>query len=362
MDFKIIAKAHECSDDYNTFTAIIMEPDTVDLHGDITSEEEIRKACHKFMKKRELNTGIQHIKVTDKLAIVQCYVTDEPRKIGNKEIKKGSWIGVFEPLNDQLKKEIKEERFNGVSIKGVAATEDIESNIQKEANQNIDNNIQKSIENPYKDKPKRRLSNIDVDEISVVDQPANNIKIVSFQKNKGADVKIKFEDIKKAFEEDNELLEQVKKELGEIKKEPKTTEDIYKSLTPDLAEIFKAQQNRLVELEKAANEEVRKSFVNKVTEIKKYANADDNLADALITVSKAYPEQYKLIEKSLYSAIDTIQKSENFAPVGADNPEDLSTNSTEEKVDSITKQLMKADPKLTKEQAISKVYKEQLYK
>ena len=349
--FSIISKAYDCSEDFNTFTAIIMEPENVDLHGDITSEEEIKKACHNFMKKRGLNTGVQHIKISDQLAIVQCFVTDEPKKLGDREIKKGSWLGVFEPLNENLKKQIRDGEFKGVSIAGIAATK------------NIENHIQKSIENPYKDSPKRRLSNIDVDEISIVDQPANNQYIVSFQKNLGAGVKINIEDIKKAVEENKELLEQIKKEYAEKPKEPeapKTIDDIYKSLSPELATIFKAQQDKVIELEKAQNEVIKKQFVNKVTEIKKYAKVDDGLSDALMAISKSNPEHYKLIDKALNTTIDTIKKGDFFNPVGADNPEDNTTNTHESKVENIAKRLIKENPNLTKEQAIAKIYKENI--
>jgi len=27
---------------------VVMQPDVVDLHGDVTSEEEVRKACHNY--------------------------------------------------------------------------------------------------------------------------------------------------------------------------------------------------------------------------------------------------------------------------------------------------------------------------
>ncbi len=350
MKFNLITKALDKPNDFSIITMLIMEPET-DLHGDIATEEEITKASHNYMIKKALNNKLQHAVPTTDFALVETFILEEPKKYGDVEVKKGSWLGKFKIFTDEIKKAISNGIFKGASIGGKAKVTDV---------------INKALDNPHKDKPLRYLSDIEIEEISLVDYPANNKVILNIQKNldgENTKVPIKIEDIKKAVEEDKELLEQIKKEYSEKPKgpeAPKTVEDIYKSLSPELAIIFKAQQDKVIELEKAQNEVIKKQFDNKVTEIKKYAKVDDELADALMTISKSNPDHYKLIEKALNTTIDTIKKSEFFNPVGADNPEDKTTNTHETKVENIAKRLIKENPKLTKEQAIAKIYKENI--
>jgi hypothetical protein len=338
-----ISKEYIASNDFKTITALIMEPDTVDLHGDITSEQEIKKACHNYMKKRELSTGVQHIKLDNNIAVVQSYCAPESLKLGEKEIKKGSWIGVFEVLNSNIKEAIKNGIFNGVSIRGLTEYEEI--------NNSSDNSSDNSA--------KRRLFNIDVDEISIVDYPANNVKILSINKSRGENMEITFDLIKEALKKDKDLYEKLKNEFVE-KEKPKSEDDIIKSLSPDLAEIFKSQQAKVIELEKAQNATIRKEFESKVAYIKKFTKTEDNLTDAFIAISKSHPEHYKSIEKTLNDAIDTIKKSDYLKATGSDNPEDKLTNTPESKVELIAKSLIKKDPSLTLERAIAKVYKENI--
>ncbi len=345
MKFNLITKSLDKADDLNIITMLIMEPES-DLHGDIATEEEIKKASYNYMIKKELNNKIQHSLPTNDISLVETFILDEPKKYGDVEVKKGSWIGKFKLLTDTIKSAVAQGIFKGASIGGTAK---------------ITEAINKSKENPYIGKPLRYLSDIEINEISLVDYPANNKTILAIQKNLGENVKINIEDIRKAVEENKELLEQIRKEYGEKIKEPeppKTVDDIYKSLTPEIAAIFKAQQDKVIELEKAQNEAIKKQFDSKVTEIKKFAKVEDSLADALMAVSKANPEHYKTIEKALNTTIDVIKKGEFFTPVGADNPEDKTTNTPQSKTDVIAKSLMDKDPKLTKEQALAKAIKE----
>nr|BFD33720.1 hypothetical protein GTC16762_33390 [Pigmentibacter ruber] len=345
--FEIISKAYKANKDYKTITGLILQPDVPDLHGDILTKEEVKKACHNYMKKKQLQTGTQHV-ISNDIALVECYVSENDIQFGDQIIKEGSWIGKFEPLNDKIKEEIEQEKFKGFSVKGTAVTE----LLQQE-------NIQKSKDNPYINNPKRKLSDVDVYEISIVDYPANNVQIIGFSKNLGgenAKMAITIEDIKKEVEGNKTLLEEIKKEFGE--KKPLTKDEIIKSASPELALLIKQNEDMIAQYEKEKSEVIKKQFDTKVTEIKKFAKVEDSLADALMAVSKANPEHYKIIEKALNTTIDVIKKGEFFTPVGADNPEDKTTNTPQSKTDVIAKSLMDKDPKLTKEQALAKAIKE----
>ncbi|WP_397599132.1 XkdF-like putative serine protease domain-containing protein [Silvanigrella sp.] len=345
--FEIISKSYKFNKDYKTITGLILQPDLPDLHGDILSKEEVKKACYNYMKKKQLQTGKQHV-ISDDIALVECYISKSDINIGDQVIKEGSWFGEFEPLNDKIKEEIEQEKFKGFSVKGTALTE----LLQQE-------NIQKSKENPYINNPKRRLSDVDVFEISIVDQPANNVQIIEFNKSLDGENKkmtIKIEDIKKEVATNLTLLEEIKKEFGEKKEQ--TKEDIIKSASPELAFIIKQNEDMLAKYEKEKTETIRKEFQTKVSDLKKYTPAEDNLIDALMAVSKNNPEQFKIIEQTLNSAVDTIKKSANFVPFGEDNPEDKTTNTPQSKTEIIAKSYMDKDSNLTKEKAVAKAIKQ----
>lgn len=331
--FKKILKSNQT--DFSSFTAVIMEPD-VDLHGDIANEDSIKKSAHAYLKNQEMKSKLQHQTETEDIALVESYILEEEKTFNEITVKKGAWIGKFQVNSEELKEKIKNGDYLGVSIGAKALVED----------------INKSLENPYKDNPKRKLSEININEISLVDYPANNKTILSLNKS-ATTTQI---DLQKGVPMANE------NESASISKNiPQIEEDILKSLDPKVLEILKSKDERLAVLEKAHEEVIRKEFSLKVAEIKKYAKVDECLTDALMTISKSNPNEYKIIEKTLFDSIDTIKKSELTKSIGGDNPNDISIQSSEQSIESIAKSLMGQNKSLTKEQAMAKVYTDKLY-
>lgn len=345
LSIKTILKSNQS--DFSSFTAVIMEPD-VDLHGDIASVDAIKKAAHDYLKNQEMKSKLQHQKDTEDIALVESYILEDDKTFNEISVKKGAWIGKFQVNNAELKEKIKQGDYLGVSIGAKAVVED----------------INKSLANPYKDNPKRKLSEININEISLVDYPANNKTILSLNKsaeNKQEGDIMTLEEIMKHLKNSSELMKEVKKELMDKVEHPQTEEDIKKSLDPKVLEILKAKEDRLAVLEKAHEENIRKEFLVKVEEIKKYAKAEDNLTEALITISKSHPKEYACIEKTLFDSIDTIKKIDLTKSTGGDNPNDILIQSSEQSVEEIAKSLMNKDRSLTKEQAVAKVYTDKLY-
>lgn len=106
-------------------TFIVMVPDEVDLHGDITSEDEVRKACFNFNSFcRQPN--LFHLTKTKSFEFAESYVAPVDFKLGDKEVKKGTWLATIQVHDDTLWELIKSGEVNGLSIGALASVETIE--------------------------------------------------------------------------------------------------------------------------------------------------------------------------------------------------------------------------------------------
>lgn len=106
-------------------TFIVMIPDEVDLHGDITSEDEVRKACHNFNKFCG-NANLFHVAQTEKFEFAESYIAPTDFVLGDKFVKKGTWLTTLQILDDTLWELVKSGEVNGVSIGAIASVTNIE--------------------------------------------------------------------------------------------------------------------------------------------------------------------------------------------------------------------------------------------
>lgn len=106
-------------------TFIVMVPDDIDEHGDITSEEEVRKACHNF-NKYSMKANLFHLVETDTFEFCESYCCPTDFVLGDKFVKKGTWLATVQTLDDNLWELIKTGEINGLSIGALASVESIE--------------------------------------------------------------------------------------------------------------------------------------------------------------------------------------------------------------------------------------------
>lgn len=106
-------------------TFIVMVPDEVDLHGDITSEEEVRKACHNFNRFCG-QANLFHITKTSTFEFAESYIVPTDIVLGDKFVKKGTWLAVVQALDDELWELIKSGEINGLSIGALGYKTDVE--------------------------------------------------------------------------------------------------------------------------------------------------------------------------------------------------------------------------------------------
>lgn len=113
------------NDDLQQATFVVMVPDEVDLHGDITSEFEVAKACHSFNKHSRV-ANLFHLVETDTFSIIESYIAPTEFVLGDKIVKKGTWLCTIQCHDDYLWSLIKAGKICSVSIGAMAKIENIE--------------------------------------------------------------------------------------------------------------------------------------------------------------------------------------------------------------------------------------------
>lgn len=120
----IFAKAGEENEPFGFVLSPILEPEVVDLQGDIVSIEEIEKAAHGYMEDSQQG-GFMHTEPLDQtdVVLVESYLARSDTEIAGVSVRKGTWIGGWRVYNKTLRKMIREGHITGVSIGGASEME-----------------------------------------------------------------------------------------------------------------------------------------------------------------------------------------------------------------------------------------------
>jgi len=118
-DITQVQIAKSVNEELKQATFIVMVPDEVDLHGDITSEDEIRKACHNYNTFcREAN--LFHLTKTATFAVVESYLSPVDFVLNEHFVKKGTWLATLQVHDDALWQLIQAGDICSVSISAMA--------------------------------------------------------------------------------------------------------------------------------------------------------------------------------------------------------------------------------------------------
>lgn len=99
---------------------VVLEPETVDAQEDIYSAEEVRKVAHRFLEEFR-GLGLMHqVPVNGQVKIVESYLALDDMRIGEEDVKKGTWLLGVHVLSDALWAKVKAGDFTGFSIGGSA--------------------------------------------------------------------------------------------------------------------------------------------------------------------------------------------------------------------------------------------------
>lgn len=107
-------------------TFLVLAPEEVDLHGDIYSPDEVRKACHNF-NQYSMTANLLHLVETDSFSIVESYISQTEMVLGERLIKSGSWLIVTQMHTDEIWEEVKKGNLTGVSVGCIADVEYLEN-------------------------------------------------------------------------------------------------------------------------------------------------------------------------------------------------------------------------------------------
>lgn len=121
-DSDIIMKA--LNEEERLVLGVVLEPEVYDLHEDIYSAEEVRKACINF-NTNCMQANLGHEVNVDSVNITKSFILEVDAMIGDQPVKAGSWLMEMHAPSDAIWKEIKEEGFTGYSIGGSGRVEDV---------------------------------------------------------------------------------------------------------------------------------------------------------------------------------------------------------------------------------------------
>jgi hypothetical protein len=114
-----IAKADGAPDEQYVL-GIVLEPDVVDSQSDTYNSEEVRRASEKFMEMHR-NMGLMHkMHVNDKVQILENYLAPVDMQIGDKVVKKGTWMMGVRVKCPELWQLVKDGALTGYSIGGTS--------------------------------------------------------------------------------------------------------------------------------------------------------------------------------------------------------------------------------------------------
>ena len=105
-------------------TGIVLEPERVDLQGDIYDADTIEESAHNFLKDvRQM--GVMHKQFGKDLHVVESYIAPVDFELEGKDVKKGTWLLSAKVVDDKILDAIKNNEIMGFSIGAVAQYENL---------------------------------------------------------------------------------------------------------------------------------------------------------------------------------------------------------------------------------------------
>lgn len=167
---------------------IVMKPEVPDCEGDVTSVEEIERACFEFMKEFQ-TIGFMHKKdVSDRVKLIQNVVapTDFDFPLpdgGTKKIAMGTWYQELFSDDEEIVSRVRKKQLNGLSIGGFARREPVTETVKikmlsgllsEAQKREIEDAVNKrSVSKAEGDPALNRFLDLRVEEVSLVDAAAN---------------------------------------------------------------------------------------------------------------------------------------------------------------------------------------------
>ena len=173
---------------------VVLEPETYDAQGHIISVDEVKKSAHKFMEEHGTwggNWKVEHSANANwDVVLLETYLAPADIVMEGSDgeehtIKKGSWVMSHRVESRDLWDQIKSGDLTGYSIGGRATHHDVQKSIAKSSagveKMDLDEDDDKGDDDP------QRLTDLDVDEVSLVGRGANQKRYILIKNERGLD-------------------------------------------------------------------------------------------------------------------------------------------------------------------------------
>jgi hypothetical protein len=121
----VLAITKAVDEELKQVTYVAMLPDHTDLHGDYTSEQEVRKAKESFNKSM-MRANLFHMTMTETFSIIESYLAPCDMILNSQFVKKSTWLVTLQVHDDNVWQMIKEDEITGISIGALASVENAE--------------------------------------------------------------------------------------------------------------------------------------------------------------------------------------------------------------------------------------------
>jgi hypothetical protein len=120
--FNFVANIVKANKKEQIVTGVVLQPETVDAHGDIIGKDVIKDAAHAFLSDYNQRTklGLQHSDFTKNFKLVESYLAPTNMVLNGRKIKEGSWIMSVKILDQSVWAKVEKGEVTGFSIGGVA--------------------------------------------------------------------------------------------------------------------------------------------------------------------------------------------------------------------------------------------------
>jgi hypothetical protein len=116
-DVRLLPVEKKAADQQVVF-GVVLEPGSVDAHGDTISAEVIAKAAHEWLAKFQIRGLMHRSNVNAKVQIFESYLAPVDLKIGGQRVKKGTWLLMYKILDKKLWAKIRKGELTGFSMGG----------------------------------------------------------------------------------------------------------------------------------------------------------------------------------------------------------------------------------------------------
>ena len=110
-------------------SGVVLEPEQVDLQGDIYDADVISKAAYKFLSQYNKSTelGYMHSEFNKNFELYESYLAPVDFLMGEQFVKKGSWIMTVKVNDADIWESVKKGNIAGFSIGGKARVLNLEA-------------------------------------------------------------------------------------------------------------------------------------------------------------------------------------------------------------------------------------------